>query len=502
VVGRARWAAFVALTGGWLWPVGCASVEAEGTNWSCTSDADCSEGNLCSRGFAPDGDQVVSGARRCVAAAQAPIVLGISSLDVEPTWLPAVEGCVQRVNSRVDQGNLVGGHPLRLRSQPYDLAAFGTGGPRDQLAQFFALVDAPDAASPRGPNSVDALYGFLQLHPDVVPQLGAVSGKDIVLFGANDGDPRYRQSPPENLFFWRPSVADEMLSLVDSIFASGVTDPKSLYVTRWSAVSVDVFDALLFAWNNSKARPALAPTVVDASDFGGVEVHEFMAPAGGGASYLDLVLEQQRVGMLTAYAEAGLDVFLSQPGPLAIVALDGPADVAGFLLGLDHRFKGTQPVSTTALDPAILGRLRLYLSSSASQMGSVFALGGGVPAAVLQKVRLSAANPDPAGATGLAQAYQRDVLPEKRSPMGFEAYIGCVYYVEALRETVRRHGVVDSASLREVLSNFSADVGLGPMPISSAKNSASSTIYLYEFPGGDPFAPRQRATWSREEGLR
>ncbi|HEU4411493.1 MAG TPA: hypothetical protein VFS43_39980 [Polyangiaceae bacterium] len=506
MAGRARrtLAAAAAALAAWaLAPAGCSSVETEGTNWSCSSDADCSGGKLCSRAFDPEGDRVLSPLKRCVAPDAAPIVIGVSGLQVEKSWDVGVEGCVRRVNERLDGGDRIGGHPLRVRQAPYDIAAFNPAGAGDQYAKFLGLLDA-DAGSAPGPNAVDALYGFLQLEPEVVRQLGTVGGKDVVLFGASDGNASYREQPPENLYFYRPSALEEMGAIVDSIFASGVSDPKSVYVTRWAGVSADLFDAFRVAWNSNRGRPAAAPQIADEGSLGGFELHDPRLPTGPGGTYFDHVLVLLAAGYETAYASPALDAFLATPGPgpLAVVVLDGPADAAGFLLGLNNRLRG--PVEgrpeVPALDGSLLTRLRFYAGSGTSLMGPIIATQPGGASDLLKRSRVAGATPDPDGASALAQAYQRDVAVQ-RSQLGFEAYLGCVYYVEALRESVRRFGNVAPGSLRQVFADFTADIGLGPMSISAARNYASPTVYLYEYPEGDPFGDRLRGTWTRDDGL-
>jgi hypothetical protein len=500
MVRRPLLAALAALAAGPIAPAGCSSVDTEGTNWSCSSDADCSGGKLCSRAFEPASDRVRSPLKRCVAPDDAPVVIGVSGIEVEQSWDAGVEGCARRVNERLDGGDRVAGHPLRVRHAPYDIAAFNPAGAGDQFAQFLSLLDA-DAASVRGPNSVDALYGFLQLEPDVVRQLGSVTGKDIVLFGASDGESAYRQSPPENLYFYRPSALEEMGALVDSIFAGGIKDPRSVYVTRWAGVSAGVFDAFRVAWNTSKARPADAVNVVDAASLGGYEEHDPELPMGEGVTYIQHILVELLAGYQTAYAQPGLDAFLAAPGAgkLAVLVLDGPADAAGFLIGLNRRFKGGAPDGVAALDPALLDRINFYGGSGISLMSPIITSEGGA-SDVLKRLRVAGATPPPEGASALAQAYQRDVAVQ-RSQLGFEAYLGCLYFVEALRESVRRHGNVEPASLRQVFSGFTADIGLGPMSISSSSIAASPTVYLYEYPQGDPNSARPSGTWTRDAGL-
>lgn len=496
-------ASVAALAAGPLAPGGCSSVDTEGTNWSCSADTDCSGGKLCSRAYELEVDRVRSSAKRCVAPDVAPVVLGVSGITAEKSWGAGVEGCARRVNDRLDGGDRVGGHPLRVRLAPYDIAAFRGDGAGDQFEKFLTLLDA-SRDSIRGPNSVDTLYGFLQLEPEIVRQLGTVNGKDIVLFGASDGNTGYRQVPPQNLYFFRPSALEEMGAIVDSIFASGVADPKAVYVTRWAGISADVFDAFRVAWNSSKVRPAGAPEIFDQGSLGGYEEHDPVLPTGPNVSYLDHILVETAAGFESAYSQPLLDLFfaLRPEGPLAILVLDGPADAAGFFVGLNNRFRG--PISgrpeVKPLDAGLLARLRLYANSGTSLMAPIIAQQAGGAPELLKRTRVVGATPDPGGASALAQAYQRDVAVE-RSQLGFESYLGCVYYVEALRESMRRFGNVEPASLREVFTGFTADIGLGPMSLSSNKNSASPTVYLYEYPEGNPSAPRSRGIWSNADGV-
>ncbi len=495
-----------------LGPAGCSSAETEGTAWSCKTNDDCLGGKLCSSAAVSVEKQtvdVVSSAKRCVAAADAAVVVGVSGLTAEPSVKPAVEACMTKIN---DEGG-IGGQSMRLRWAEFDILD-----PRGQLENFQTLANIDPASGSRGPQSVDTLFGFLSgLDPAVADQLAA---QGLAMFGSTEGSLSYRDGRHPNLYFWRPSFKDEMDAIMGLIIPggaeAGITDPKKIYLTHWSIYNPSVLPELVTAWNDRVTAIGGADAkTVDFNDkdnnFGFYHLEKNDTAPAPGASYGTYVSRrylEESIGL-----DPRAEQFVAQEtGKRAFIVLDAPASAAGLLAALHRRFlmadmtvekrneisvyiySKSGSLLPVAMDSIVAGSQASSPGITAAQL-----IGEG-----LKRTRVTSVVPNPEDPSNpLAAAYASTVPAQHtKNQSGFEAYLSCLYFSEVLRKSMATYGSVDTEYLLQTLrgdpGTFSTDVTEpgNSKTIDAGKNYVGPpTIYVYDYTSGDVNKPDRVSRW-------
>jgi hypothetical protein len=448
----------------------------------------------------------VSAVKRCVLPEQAAFVIGVAGLTAEPTWRPGVEACLDQVNN-VEGGIL--GRDLRFVWTSADILPGGVS----QLANFQTLSDTVDTLpAPPGPKAVDALFGFLgPLSPEVAAQ---ASSKNLLLFGASDGTDALRSAEYPNLYFWRPSLKEEMAAVVAMILPSPsdpgfveVGDPQDVYITKWSGFFPAAVSAFASAWNERAGTLYMldAKLVVDVTaenpGFFHVEKNDTAPPPN--SDYGTFVATQY-----AAEISSGLDpmarAFLqNNKRKRSIVILDGPAGASGFLASLQSFLRENDPTGEVRQDLSIyiysnsVGLMPPVLKTVAdSQMPSpttpVELVGD-----VLKLTRATSVVPDPNGNTALAQGYRSRVAAGSQSLLAFESYASCLYFSDVLRQSVTSYGNVETSSLLGVLggSFVSERDGSRKAIEGGSRSFGPPTVYVHTFPEGDLNNPAQTQRW-------
>jgi ABC-type branched-subunit amino acid transport system substrate-binding protein len=200
------------LAGSWLIALaalGCASPDLSGTTFSCESDADCAEGEVCGP---------ISGVLGCVAVDPTPIRIGMSG----PLQGPSaglgrdMERGIHAMFERVNSEGGVYGRELKLdpRNDNYDPTAAHQN--MLELLDIQEEVVGADAPDKRGSNSVFAVLGNVGT-PTMLVTAPMATKNRVLYFAPFTGSQRYLRDDTNSpyVFNYRAGYYEETEAMVE-----------------------------------------------------------------------------------------------------------------------------------------------------------------------------------------------------------------------------------------------------------------------------------------------
>jgi ABC-type branched-subunit amino acid transport system substrate-binding protein len=263
-----RQPALLACLGSALW-CGCSSPTLTGTNFLCTSDADCGSGQVCA---------AVADALACQSASDVPVRLGMSAPLQGPS---AALGTEMRrgINAMLQDYNQNGGlHGrnvvLDARNDNYDPTT-AVSNVRDLLdiQEDSTGADKPDV---RGDKSVFALVGNVGT-PTMLLTAPVATRNKVVFFGPFTGAQQYLRDDTKSpyIYNYRAGYVDETAAMIDYIRQARIpriiSDPASDYQRILVFAQKDTFGDAgyqgVVAAYNANVAPLPSETAIQRLDY-------------------------------------------------------------------------------------------------------------------------------------------------------------------------------------------------------------------------------------------
>lgn len=202
--------ALLACLGSALW-CACSSPTLTGTNFLCTSDADCGSGQVCAE---------VADALACQAASDVPVRLGMSAPLQGPSAALGTEmrrGINAMLQSYNENGGLHGRTvTLDARNDNYDPTT--AVNVTHDLLDIQEDSDDPDKPDVRGSKSVFALVGNVGT-PTMLATAPVATKNKVVYFGPFTGAQSYLRDDTKSpyVYNYRAGYVDETAAMIDYI---------------------------------------------------------------------------------------------------------------------------------------------------------------------------------------------------------------------------------------------------------------------------------------------
>lgn len=313
----APWAASALAAG--LWLAACSSPDLAGTNFSCQTDADCGDGQICGE---------LNGAPACRARELSAIRLGMSGPLQGPSQALGIEmrrGIMAALDTVNDAGG-VHGRQIELESlnDNYDPAQALEMTRR--LLDVQEVVEDPDTPDVRGDNSVFALIGNIGT-PTMLATAPVATKNRVVFFGPFTGAQTYLRDDTKSpyVYNYRAGYADETAAMID--YLSELRTPRVI-----GDPAVDYRRILVFTQNDSYG---------DSGYVGVINAYKKLSPLPTDDAIARVRYEREDVESVNpAITEASqfLEGILAQGGdtvqPVAIIMIDTYLPGNHFIRGL------------------------------------------------------------------------------------------------------------------------------------------------------------------------
>jgi ABC-type branched-subunit amino acid transport system substrate-binding protein len=452
----------------------CSQPSLDGTNFSCSTDADCEGGKICG---------VVSGARACVAAGSSPILIGMSAPLQGPSQDLGIEmqRGIKALFQSVSNAGGVFGRPIMLRAMNDNYDPDTAVSNVDQLLDIQQMVADPDKPDVRGPNSVFALLGNVGT-PTMLATAPIANKNSVVFFAPFTGAQKYLRDGTNSpyVFNYRAGYYEETEAMVDYMlnFRSPriITGPDSykhiLLFTQDDTYGDAGYTGITLAYNKLVAslpqpdstmpNPSIARIKYQREDVDSVDPTQATAFLAG-------VLPDAPANGKVSVAIVMIDTYL--PGNKLIRAVKDwiNADVSR-ASKLDVLFIHVSFVGSDALAAALLTSPESYIDVTDGQTKRTYAEG----VMVTQVVPYYGSQ-----AAGIT-AYRSDLASYDAGVDTFnslEGYIAARLFVEALKANgpaLTDNSLVDTLNTK--ITNL--DIGIGTLlTFSSTSHQASHTVW-------------------------
>ena len=454
--------------------VGCGSPSLDNTNWSCRSDADCASGQVCG---------AIGGARACVAATSAPIVIGMSGPLQGPSQDLGLEmrRGIAAMFGRANAEGGVFGRPLELRSMNdnYDPAlAVENMKVLLDIEQESGSADVPDV---RGTDSVFAVLG--NIGTPTMLETAPIATRDRVLFFAPfTGAQRYLRDGTNSpyVYNYRAGYYQEADAMVDYMATHRqprvITSPTTSYrrilaFTQRDSYGDAGYSGLVNAYNrlaplpqpdSTQPNPSIRRLYYDREDVRSVE------PAIAEAGSLLTAMLAEETGTVSI-AVVMVDTY--QPGNKFIRGvLDWVNQDVQRATRLDPVFMHVSFVGSDALAAALVSPPETYVDIRDGQTRRSYAEG----------VMVTQVVPYYASQAAGVREYRADIDRFDGGSYSFtslEGYIAARLFVQSL---LLNGPSIDTEPVRTTLDMrvMNLDIGMGTLlGFSSTNHQASDTVW-------------------------